>query len=123
MSAHQAVCHVADGLRMAVGEKPVRQDGGPLQRTLVKWIALYVPIPWPSGIATSTEIDQALEGTPPVDFASDLAQVEALLERVTTATRTLDRQLHPRFGRMSDAAWLRWGYLHLDHHLRQFGVD
>jgi hypothetical protein len=26
------------------------------------------------------------------------------------------------FGRMSQAAWLRWAYLHMDHHLRQFGV-
>jgi len=26
------------------------------------------------------------------------------------------------FGRLSDAAWLRWGYLHMDHHLRQFGA-
>jgi hypothetical protein len=25
----------------------------------------------------------------------------------------------PIFGRMSDAEWLRWGYLHTDHHRRQ----
>ena len=29
---------------------------------------------------------------------------------------------HPFFGAMSSSAWLRWGYLHMDHHLRQFGV-
>jgi hypothetical protein len=29
---------------------------------------------------------------------------------------------HPIFGRLSPAAWLRWGYLHCDHHLRQFGA-
>jgi hypothetical protein len=32
-----------------------------------------------------------------------------------------DRPAHPIFGPMSEAAWLRWGYLHADHHLRQFG--
>ena len=25
-------------------------------------------------------------------------------------------------GTLSEAAWLRWAYLHTDHHLRQFGV-
>ena len=29
---------------------------------------------------------------------------------------------HPIFGRMSQRAWLRWAYLHMDHHLRQFGA-
>jgi hypothetical protein len=28
---------------------------------------------------------------------------------------------HPIFGRITRAEWLRWGYLHADHHLRQFG--
>jgi hypothetical protein len=29
---------------------------------------------------------------------------------------------HPIFGALSARDWLRWGYLHADHHLRQFGV-
>lgn len=32
------------------------------------------------------------------------------------------RFLHPFFGRMTQAQIDRLGYLHLDHHLRQFGV-
>jgi hypothetical protein len=40
----------------------------------------------------------------------------------TAPPGTLVGQAHPIFGPMSDAAWLRWGYLHMDHHLRQFGV-
>jgi hypothetical protein len=71
---------------------------------------------------TSPEIDQEKDGTAPGDFAADLARVEALLDRVTAPTSILDRQAHPYFGRMSHADWLRWGYLHLDHHLRQFGA-
>jgi hypothetical protein len=27
---------------------------------------------------------------------------------------------HPFFGSMQHADWMRWGYLHADHHLRQF---
>ena len=93
-----------------------------LQRTIVKWIALYVPLAWPAGIPTRPEIDQELGGTKPVDFAQDVAQLEALLEYITTQPRAFDWQLHPIFGEMSESACLRWGYLHVDHHLRQFGA-
>ena len=38
------------------------------------------------------------------------------------ATRGAPWPRHPIFGRMSQRAWLRWAYLHMDHHLRQFGA-
>jgi hypothetical protein len=121
MSAAATVCHLADAFRMLVGEKPVRDRSNPLRRTLVKWIALYVPLRWPAGVPTTPEFDQRADGTPPSDFAADVAELEALLERITGQTRHLAGQRHPTFGRMSESAWLRWGYLHVDHHLRQFG--
>jgi len=122
MSAHQMVCHVGDSFRMVTGHKPVSDATSLLHRTVVKWIALYAPLRWVPGIRTIPEIDQELGGTRPTDFAADIAQVEALMEVVTAATRSFDWPLHPVFGRMSDRAWLRWGYLHMDHHLRQFGA-
>jgi hypothetical protein len=122
MSAHQMVCHLADAFRMAEGQKPTTPSTGLLQRTILKWLVLYVPLRWPPGILTSPEIDQEQGGTRPVDFASDVAQVVALLELVTARTMTVDRPPHPVFGTMSHAEWLRWGYLHTDHHLRQFGA-
>ena len=122
MSAHQMMCHVGDAFRMATGQKVVSHTTSLLRRTLVKWIALYAPLRWPAGIPTSPEIDQELQGTRPVDFASDIAQVEMFLDLVTTRPRTFDWQVHPIFGSMSEAAWLRWAYLHTDHHLRQFGA-
>jgi Protein of unknown function (DUF1569) len=122
MSAHQMVCHLADWSRMILGQKRVSPATGLLQRTLLKWFALYAPVPWPAGIGTSAELDQERGGTPPADFAADVAQVEALLDRVTANARSIDRLPHPVFGPMSDAAWLRLAYLHTDHHLRQFGV-
>ena len=122
MSAHQMLCHVADSFRMALGGKPVNPTTGLLQRTLLKWTVLYVPLRWPAGILTSREIDPERDGTRPVEFEADVAQVEALLDEVTARTRDLHGRSHPVFGRMSDGAWLRWAYLHTDHHLRQFGV-
>jgi hypothetical protein len=122
MSPHQAVCHLSDGFRMGIGEKAVSHASGAFQRTMLKWIVLYVPLRWPPGILTRPEIDQEGGGTRPSDFAADIAQLEALLELVTTQASDRDWLRHPLFGPMSKAAWLRWGYLHMDHHLRQFGA-
>jgi hypothetical protein len=35
---------------------------------------------------------------------------------------SLEREPHPVFGPMTRVDWLRWGYLHVDHHLRQFSA-
>lgn len=121
MSAHQMICHLADALFVASGEKTVTPATGLFQRTVIKWIALYVPLPWPSGLPTPVEIDQEAGGTTPQDFTADVARVESLLQRFAEGARAI-RGEHPVFGRMSKKAWLRWGYLHADHHLRQFGV-
>jgi hypothetical protein len=122
MSAHQAVCHLSDSFRMAIGQKPVSHATGRLQRTIVKWIVLYLPLSWPAGIRTRPEIDQECGGTGPVAFVADVAELEELLERVTAPTGDFVWPSHPIFGRMSKSAWLRWAYLHTDHHLRQFGA-
>jgi hypothetical protein len=123
MSAHQMVCHVADAFRMAMGRRPCRDTSTGFGRTGLKWIALYVPMRWPAGIQTSAEIDQAAGcGTPPQAFAADLAEVDALLTVVSAFGADPARPPHPVFGPLSPREWLRWGYLHTDHHLRQFGV-
>ena len=122
MSVHQMVCHVSDAFRMAMGRKAVSPASGLLKRTIVKWIALHLPLPWPAGIPTSPEIDQEAGGTSPVVFAADVAELAVLVEIFTAPARSFAWQPHPIFGTLSDAAWLRWGYLHMDHHLRQFGA-
>jgi len=116
------VCHLGDCFRMALGRKSVSDSSGVLPRAILKWIVLYAPLHWPAGISTSPEIDQALGGTRPAEFAADVAEVAVLMDLVIGQSGTVDGRLHPALGRMSEAEWLRWGYLHTDHHLRQFGV-
>lgn len=120
MSAHQMLCHAGDALRMALGRKAVSPASGILQRTVIKWVALYAPLRWPPGIATRPEIDQACDGVRPETFDRDLATLHALL--LETASHEGEWPPHPIFGRLSAREWLRWAYLHTDHHLRQFGV-
>ena len=122
MSAHQMVCHLVDSFHMATGEKPVSQATSAFRRTILKWIVLYLPLRWPAGILTTPEIDQEIGGTRPVDFDADIARLEALMVLVTARKRNFVWQMHPIFGPMSEADWLRWAYRHVDHHLRQFGA-
>ena len=119
MSAHQMICHLADACRMATGQKAVAPVAGTLPPGVMKWIALYSPLPWPRGIPTVPELDQHRGGTTPLEFAADLAAVEALLNALVSQQECPP---HPIFGRMSRADWLRWGYVHTAHHLRQFGA-
>jgi hypothetical protein len=122
MSAHQMVCHLSDSFLAVIGRRPISPATGPLQQTVVKWIALYLPVRWPPDIQTRPEVDQTIGGTRPGDFAADVAQLQMLIELITTQRDGFEWQCHPIFGRMSEFAWMRWAYLHVDHHLRQFGV-
>jgi hypothetical protein len=123
MSAPQMICHLSDAFRMACN-KPLPDDSTLTQRTVIKWMALYAPMPWPTGkLVTRPEIDQVRGGgSCPGMFADDVATLVGLIDQFTTRNRAASWPAHPFFGAMSSSAWLRWGYLHTDHHLRQFGA-
>jgi len=119
MSVEQMVCHLSDSYLAALGEKALSPAAGPLPRRLVKWVALALPMPWPHGVKTRPEVEQGLGGTPPVDFERDRASLLAVFHRFCRESARY-AETHPIFGPMSRSDWLRWGYLHADHHLRQF---
>jgi Protein of unknown function (DUF1569) len=120
MTAHQMICHLADSFRGVLGEKTLPAAPAPLPRKIMKFIALGLPMHWPHGLKTVPEIDQHGNGTRPTEFAADVASLGSLFERFVSDPRAL-APMHPFFGPMSHADWMRWGYLHMDHHLRQFG--
>jgi Protein of unknown function (DUF1569) len=120
MSAHQMVCHLSDSFRASLDEKYISPSSTFLKRTLFKWVALWVPLPWPRGIKTRPEMDQQQGGTPPTEFASDLEKLRILLERFCTSQGEFAP--HAMLGQMSRTERMRHAYLHMDHHLRQFGA-
>ena len=122
MSAHGMICHLADGFRLYMGEKPAEPAPVPAPRLLLKWVALWAPMPWPHGFKTMPEIDQKAGGTRPSEFASDMQELCNLIERFTQPPGRFCAKGHPHFGRLSAKEWMRLAYLHADHHLRQFGA-
>ena len=120
MNARQMVCHLADSFRAVLGERPLQMVKTPMPRKIMKFIALEVPMPWPHDLKTGAEIDQLIGGTPPAEFAADMTGLGTLFQRFVSDPGAI-AVIHPFFGTMSERDWLRWGYLHMDHHLRQFG--
>jgi hypothetical protein len=121
MTPHQAICHLSDSYQVAMGERTEAWAGNFATTTLLKWIALYVPLQWPKGIKTGPASDQEQNGTKPVEFAQDRQKLESLLLRFTAEKPDFTFAPHPGMGPLTVAEWMRWGYLHADHHLRQFG--
>lgn len=120
MSCHQMVVHLRDAFLCPMGEKAVSSAKPPIPRSIMKWGALYFPMKWPQGVPTRPEMEQGVGGAAPVDFSEDRERLVATMERFVK--KSFKWAPHPTFGEMTEGDWMRWGYLHCDHHLRQFGV-
>lgn len=120
MSAAQMVVHLNDSFFGMMGDKPATIPRFSLWR-LTKWFALNVPMEWPHGVKTRPEFEQGVGGTPPAEFETDVSRLLGTIQRFIQSPRGFEFCPHPMFGRMTVKEWMRWAYLHCDHHLRQFG--
>jgi hypothetical protein len=120
MSAPQMLCHLTDAFAYPLGEHSVAPFKSlPIPVFIFKWIALSLPLRWPPGVPAPPEIDQRIGGTPPCNFEADRALLLTRLDQFTHKSGPWPP--HPIFRAMTEPEWMRWGYLHTDHHLRQFG--
>jgi hypothetical protein len=116
-TAPKMVCHLADSLRMAIGELAVEPKRLPIRYPPLKQLIIYVA-PFPKGARTAPE----LLTREPREWSSDVADVQALLNRAAKTTATDAWPEHPAFGALSKRAWGVLIYRHMDHHLKQFGA-
>jgi len=116
------VCHVSDAFKLYMGLITAAPPGFPYPSKILKLASLWAPVRWPKEFKTVAEIDQEGGGTPPGEFDRDVSEVESLIHRFTRNPRDFQWPCHPYLGQMSEVEWMRLGYLHTDHHLRQFGV-
>lgn len=123
MNAGQMLCHLTDSFLLPLGEKEVALiPMSPPQRAVMKFGALYVPLRWPRDLQSTPEVTQGLGGTPPEEFEADRTRLIRTVERFCDPRNGLEGRQHPFFASLTRIQWLRWGYLHADHHLRQFGA-
>lgn len=122
MSAHQAICHLIDSMKLPLGEKDVAPLKMKAPIFLMKFVALTAPLPWPKGLDTAPEMKQGAGGTPPGEFEQDRKALLDAVGRFVAQSPGAERPSHPAFGQLTAAQWDRWAWRHIDHHLRQFGV-
>jgi hypothetical protein len=67
------------------------------------------------------ELDQDRAGSAPGEFRQDVNELLRLMNRMAARPKDFKWQPHPHFGSLSDREWMRLGYLHVNHHLLQFG--
>lgn len=120
MTVQQMICHLGDGYRAVMARRKLDRVEMGIPRPLLKWIALRVPLRWPKDVPAPHEITQGMGGTPPGAFESDREELVRSLREFCEREPPEDCA-HPLFGRMNGRDWMRWAYLHADHHLRQFG--
>ncbi len=118
MSVEEMLAHLESAFRVALGELPMAKVPLPVPRWLAKRGALRMPVRWPHGVKTVPELERG-RARVPEDFASERRKVLEELDRFMAAKE--NRTEHAMFGEMEPSDWMRWGYLHADHHLRQFG--
>ncbi len=122
MDVNQMVCHCADQVRICIGTKPARRKGNFLTRTLTKFVALNLPVAMPKNMRTIYELDPGKAGmTQPIGFQEDRDQFAGLIGHFFSLPGS-QRFSHPVFGGLSKQELGKLTYLHLNHHLQQFGV-
>jgi prephenate dehydrogenase len=68
------------------------------------------------------DMNQQYFGTASADLASEKTNLVELLKQVIASPDDSVLQSHPMYGKLNGNQWGRFMYVHLDHHLRQFGV-
>jgi len=117
MTVDQMLWHLNEGFEMGLGRRTLAPLKVPIPRFLLRFFIFNVP--WPKGKAR-THPD--LEAKASYDFAAERARTIRLLEEIVA--RPLEGTWPDSYamGRMSGKDWSRMGVLHVDHHLKQFGV-
>lgn len=112
------LAHVNDGLRMAIGDLPVKARPSFLRNAFVRYLVIYV-FPFPKGAPTAPEL---LARADRAEFGAERAAFVELVAKVGSQGGRHSWPDHPAFGPMTRKDWGALGYKHVHHHLTQFGV-
>lgn len=119
MTVFEMVCHLRESFAGATARPQWKlRIQTPLPPRLLKFFALWTPVKWPRNVETVHELKRGTV-VPPSTWVADRNGLDEALTSFLASQE--NRWPHPMFGSMGPKDWLRWGLLHSDHHLRQFG--
>lgn len=118
MNSKQMLSHLSDAMRMQLGEIKVEDKGNFFTHTVFKWVSLC-GAPVPKNVPTFPPIDQVARGVNPEDLQKEVDKLNTLIQR---SLEPVESYYHPLFGKLSNSQRGRINYIHMNHHLKQFGV-
>lgn len=118
LTVDRMLAHLVDAFGMGMGEIEVPRRRIPLLGSWPFNVLFIRLVGMPKNAPTAREIITR----PPLSIDAELAQLEAAMDRFAAQRERADWPAHPVFGKLSRGSWGELGYVHTDHHLRQFGV-
>lgn len=116
LDAPRMLCHVADQMRVGLGDIPSVPTHNAASRSLLRFFVVNTGIAPPRGkIETAPE----MLSSAPSSWERDLSACIDLVERVGRGSANA---VHPAFGPLSAEEWGRLSWKHLNHHLVQFSA-
>lgn len=116
MTVDQMLWHVNVSMAECLGEYSPPPMRVPIPRKLLRWLLLNVP--WPRGARTRPDMLAVQR----YDFETERARCLRLLEGICSRDLGANWPDSASLGEMSGKHWSQLQAIHLNHHLKQFGV-
>lgn len=122
MNAEQMLAHCSDQIRLALAEKQPHETPNFFNRNVMKYFGLWLPRIPLRNLKAPVDMNRQLFGTVSSDIITEKKNLLDLISQFRASSADFTFQSHPMYGKLNRRQWGRFIYVHLDHHLRQFGV-
>ncbi len=122
MTVEQMLSHCADQIRLALGQKSPHEKPTFFNRNIVKYFGLWLPRIPIKNMKGPVDMNWQQFGSKPGTVDQEIQNLVSLLEQFRDLAPGSNLQPHPMFGKLNRNQWARFMYVHIDHHLRQFGA-
>ncbi len=121
MSVEQMLKHLRNAHEVALGDKNMVDESRPFVRDVMFILAARMFTTWPGGRIKAPDY-----WSPPADFDFD-GERKGLLSAMKRFVDALEKSpdkitTHPMMGPLTMKKWSQLNGVHINHHMRQFGV-
>ena len=117
MTPNETIAHLDRSIAISLGEIEVKDESNFFLRSIIRPIFFSGLFEWPKG---KLKVMPIFMGAPETGKEKLIASIERFIEKADAEPNR--KALHPAFGVQPISFFRRMHGLHMDHHLRQFGL-